>query len=171
MERKQANPGKLRRGDAMSRHVLPAIAVLLSQTLFSSAGLASSCLVTLPPSPAFIPPEPYIARPDGESFWFGSQRLWIRLPIELTAQQGQKLFVWSQDYKEPRQEPKPALVVTGRRLDGESQPFVAQEATNVSHIAGGPAMLIGITVPEIGCWELTAFYHHATVSFIVFVEH
>ena len=155
----------------MYSRVLPSITIFLWQTLFASAGLATSCLVTLPPSPAFVPPEPYKASPDSEGFWFGNRRLWVRLPIELSTHQGQKLFVWSQDYKDPVHEQKPALVVTGRRLDGDSQPFVAQNATNAFNVAGGPAMLIGISVPETGCWELTAFYRSATVSFIVSVDH
>ena len=153
----------------MYSRLLPAVTILLWQTLFASTGLAGSCLITLAPSPTFIPPEPYQASPDG-GFWFGTRRLWVRLPIEFTTHQRQKLFVWSQDYKDPIQESKPALVVTGRRLDGDSQPFVAQNATNAFNFAGGPAMLICITVPETGCWELTAFYRSATVSFIVSVD-
>jgi len=152
----------------MYKPLFAAAAVVLSQTLFAGAGSPAACLTTLPPSPSFIPPKPYTA---SEGFWFGTNALWVHLPIKLTAGQGQKLFVWSEDYKDPRSEPKPAMVVTGRRLDGGSRPFIAQHATNVINIAGGPAMLIGVTVPEAGCWELTVFYRDATLSFIVPVEH
>jgi hypothetical protein len=155
------------------KYLLPAVTVLLWPTLFVNPGFGASgapCLVTLPPSPAFIPPGPYQSSPDENGFWFGDRELWVRLPIELTARQGDKLFVWSTEYKDPARESKPALVVTGRRLDGESRPFVAQNATNVLSLRGGPAMLIGITVPEAGCWELTAFYRSATVSFVVSVN-
>ena len=126
--------------------------------------------MTMAPSPAFVPFNPYVVSPENGGFWFGNERLWVRLPIVLSTRYSQKLFVWSKNFKDPSQIQNPPLVVTGRRLDADSKPFIAQDATNAINVAGGPAMLIGISVPTTGCWELTAFYRGATIRFVVSVE-
>lgn len=139
-------------------------------TVLSTSAVAGSCLVTQAPSPAFIPPDPYVMSPENDGFWFGNERLWVRLPIVFSTRYGQKLFVWSKNFKGPSRDQNPPLVVTGRRLDADTEPFIAQDATHATNVAGGPAMLIGIDVPTTGCWELTAFYRGATIRFVVSVE-
>jgi hypothetical protein len=81
----------------------------------------------------------------------------------------QKVFVWRPGF-DGRTEPSPALIVRGRRVHGDGS-FVAGRATNASHDSfGGSAMLTGVDVPSLGCWELTAEYGGESVTFVVLVE-
>lgn len=147
------------------RTVAQLIGTLVLLAISPGPVLAEGCLVTLPPSPVFVPPDPYIASTNG--FWFGSDALWVHLPLEFEANQGQKVFVFSKNYRSAFSEPKPDLVVTGRRLDGESPRAISGHATNAIKVMGGPAMLVGMTLPAAGCWELTAYYRGASVTFVV----
>ncbi len=144
------------------------VGAVLLLGLSPSPALADGCLVTLPPSPPFVPPAPYTTSSPG--FWFGSDDLWIHLPLEFDANQGQKVFVWSKNYKSASAEPKPDLVITSRRLDGDAPRAISGHATNVIKLAGGPAMLLGMALPTVGCWELTAYYRGASLVFIVSVD-
>ena len=58
------------------------------------------------------------------------------------------------------------LVVTGRRLDGESAPLqiqVAKDAT-AGYIAAS------MVFPKAGCWEVTATAGSSTLTFVTRVE-
>jgi hypothetical protein len=59
-------------------------------------------------------------------------------------------------------------VVTGRRLDAAGT-FSFGPGTNAG-ADFGTAMLVGIDVPSVGCWEITGRYHAATLSYTVLVE-
>ena len=89
-----------------------------------------SCRVTKPPARPFVPPSPYPAETSPDSFWFGTVKLWTRLPADGTWRGlphytpddptfRQKLLFWRKGYKSelPRQ-----LTVTGRRLDASAPP-------------------------------------------------
>jgi hypothetical protein len=136
----------------------------------------ASCPVTVPPADPFTPPEPY--KLDENSFWLGTEKLWIDLsksriwegwtPREperalLTA----KTFWWSVDY-DPHREGNPDLKVTGRRLDGEGPPLLANKATN-AFPPPATAMLVGAYVPTPGCWEITGEYKGQKLSVVVWV--
>ena len=134
----------------------------------------ASCQVTVPPAVPFIPPRPYPADVGEDTFWLGTEKLWIELPksgiwegwtppgpdAPLTA----KTFWWSVDY-DPRRDGNPDLTVTGRRLDGEAPPLLANKA----HTAIGTAMTAGVNVPTPGCWEITGDYKGQKLSFVVWV--
>jgi hypothetical protein len=65
---------------------------------------------------------------------------------------------------------EPELIVTARRLDSDS-PSVAVAHANAVFITGNtPAMMTGIRIPTIGCWEVTGHYGRRTLTFIVSVE-
>ena len=68
-------------------------------------------------------------------------------------------------------ESSPRIAVTGRLLDlGGGDPVpLADEGTNAA-ADFGLAMLVGLTVPSSGCWELTATYKGHTLSYVVEVE-
>src|SRR6266851_2320477 len=92
-----------------------------------------------PASDPLHPSPPYPADVTEYSFWLGTEKLWIELPksgiwegwtppgpdAPLTA----KTFWYSVDY-DLRREGNPDLKVTGRRLDGEAPPILANKATN-----------------------------------------
>ena len=138
---------------------------------------AAACEVTRP-DPVFVPPKPFLRTPPANyaSDWYGSEHLWTMLAYSGEIWQGwvaakppilpQKTFWWSADWK-PGDEPEPTIIVTGRRLDGPGA-FTYGPGTNAS-ADFGTAMLVGIDLPSYGCWELTARYRLATLSYVVSV--
>lgn len=67
-----------------------------------------------------------------------------------------------------RDEPAPALTVVGTRLDG-SGIFTADPATNAERDDFGEAMLVGLEIPSAGCWQITATYDDAVLSYVVLI--
>jgi len=150
--------------------------------LDSQSGLAV-CLTTLAPNPPFLPSEPYlsaIAEPGRSPMLvnatlYGSDALWTMIPLNGTWNElprnangyRQKVFWWS----EPGSERQSKLVLTGRRLDGDSQSIAVMEVTNPYDPFGvGSARLTMVDIPTGGCWELTGHYAGRTLSFVVMVE-
>ena len=131
----------------------------------------ASCLVTLPPAPAFVPPDPYPAVPPdrGYTFWHGTPGLWTRLDADGVWKGRNKLFWWSPGFH-PMQTPYPPLKITGRRLDGEAPELQQPWVTNARVPEwGGWTMLIMLDLPSPGCWEVTGSYGADTLSFIVWM--
>lgn len=134
------------------------------------------CSVTRP-VPAFVPPSPYpaAAPPLYESEWFGSEALWTMVerdggvfgPQAITL--GVKTLWWSSDWPGMRAEPEPAITVVGTRLDGPGS-FTVDDATNAYREDFGEAMLVGVEFPTAGCWQLTARYGDAVLSYVVLVN-
>jgi hypothetical protein len=136
---------------------------------------AAPCAITAP-QPVFVPPEPFLTRPPAnyESEWYGTAHLFTmlrRVPEPLgpwVAANGpfpDKTFWWSVDWVS-RDELEPDITVTGRRLDGVGTFTYGHPGTNAS-ADFGTAMLVGIDYPSVGCWELTARYRDATLSYVV----
>jgi hypothetical protein len=159
--------------------MLPACATAQAHSTGSSAeAVSTSCAITRPPEPAFVPPAPYPAQPPpgyGEAFWYGTAQLWTMLSAEGTWTglphesdgYSQKVFWWRAGYS-GEAEPAPALTMTGRRLDATAAPLKADHPTN-AEADFGQAMLIGVTIPSTGCWELTGHYGGHDLSFVVWV--
>jgi hypothetical protein len=139
----------------------------------------STCELTKPTDP-FVPPAGYPApaRPptsDGE--WYGSARLWtllnrngevwIGLPRATAGTLTQKTFWWSADF-DVNHEPQPAIRVIGRQLDGPGRFSSPGPGTN-AQADFGSAMLTGIDILGPGCWQITATYRQASLSYIVWV--
>lgn len=138
----------------------------------------TGCAVTRP-DPAFVAPSPYPAEapPLYESEWFGSEALWTMIDRDGQIWRGlpqgpdgfvQKTFWWSLDWRGMRDEPEPALTVVGTRLDGPGT-FTAGPATNAARDDFGEAMLVGVEIPTAGCWQITAAYGDAILSYVVSV--
>ena len=167
-------------------HLLPLLyLLLLSQAALSQqAGTATtndvpnSCPVTKPyQTSLFVPPSPYESNAGAGTFWFGTDRLWTNLPANGTWRGlghytpsdptfRQKLFWWRQGY-DWRTEPQPNLKVTGRRLDAQAAPLMADRANNVT--SEPAAMVVGINFPTLGCWKITGRYRDDTLTFVVWV--
>jgi len=166
----------------------PAIVTRLGQIPTQSGASSSSaalrhnppaaCQVTTAPAVAFTPPAPYPAQPPARyvgEFWYGSAALWTMLSQGGTwsglphdqAGYSQKVFWWREGYQSSVEQ-KPELTVTGRRLDGDAAPLVGSGATNAS-ADFGDAMLVGVEVPTLGCWEITGHYHGHDLSFVIWV--
>jgi hypothetical protein len=147
----------------------------------SGAGSSDAgCSVTRP-DPAFVAPSPYpaAAPPLYESEWFGSEALWTMLdrdggvwnhfprgPDSLLV----KTFWWSTDWAGSADEPEPSITVVGTRLDGPGT-FTAGPGTNASRDDFGDAMLVGMEIPTPGCWQITASYGDAVLSYVVWITY
>ena len=136
----------------------------------------ASCPITVPQDPPFVPPSPYDSMGFEGEFWYGSNSLWTAVrqngawealphnPEGFT----QKVFWWRDGYVWT-EEPEPALIVTGERLDASAPPLNASKATNAYASDIGSAMLVGVDLPTLGCWKITGKYGDAEVSFVVWV--
>lgn len=163
----------------MLRYVLAVMAGLLLPVLSSA-----QCLTTLPPNPPFAPPVQYPpSAPGAGMFWYGTDALWIALSVDgkwtmrnnVLAPKGYrtKLVFWRRGF-DWRTEPKPKLIITGKRLDGDA-PSIAVAHANAVFVTDAPGsmppgIMTGIDIPAAGCWELTAHYGGHTLTFIVSVE-
>jgi mono/diheme cytochrome c family protein len=137
-----------------------------------------SCPVTQPPSPAFEPPEGPgdLLREDPLWFWVGSPALWTTLEADGIWRDlphhehgyTQKRPFWSEGYHW-REEQNPELVLTGRRLDGD-EIMTGAGASNAYHPDYGSMIMTAFVLPAAGCWEITASYQDASLSFVVWVE-
>jgi len=141
------------------------------------AGATATCKPSRP-KPVFVPTRSAPAVPPAyyKSSWFGTARLWTMLSDDgeiwrnlpsSPSGLSQKTFWWSEDW-DHRAEPEPRITVTGRRLDGPGT-FSFGPGTNAG-ADFGIAMLVGIEVPTVGCWEITGRYHAAALSFTALVE-
>lgn len=139
-------------------------------------GLAN-CPVTQPPEPPFMPPPPNApTAPWAGEFWYGTNLLWTRVPTSgmwyglphNPDGQRQKVFWWREGYIW-KEDPTPALTVTGRRLDAPAPPLNASEATNAYAEDIQSAMLVGVDFPTPGCWEITGKVVDQELSFVVWV--
>jgi hypothetical protein len=153
---------------------------LLKWTRTMPNGVPKTCPISEPPVRPFVPPSPYPAKTNPDSFWFGTVKLWTNLPADGTWRGlphymprdptfRQKLFFWSQGYS-LRSELHPHLTVTGRRLNASAPPLAADE-TNAGwqDDKEHPFMVTGVNFPTLGCWEITADYHGDKLKFVVWV--
>jgi hypothetical protein len=161
------------------------VALLISLVGFATVGqqnsseqrpaAPASCPLTLPPAVPFTPAGEHKL---DNSFWLGSEKLWISLrksgevwgwlprgpgKPDLTA----KIFWGSVDFDYRRKEDYD-LKVTGRRLDGEAPPLVVDKVTNALFVPNA-AILSGVYIPTPGCWEITGDYKGQKLSFVVWL--
>lgn len=130
-----------------------------------------TCPVTQPQDPPFTPFPPYLLEEPYNEFWYGTENLWTKLPADgrwwwLPYHHdgySQKVWWWRQGY-DSLTELRPKLTVTGQRLDAEALPLQASRATSASS-----AMLVGVGIPTLGCWEITGRYRAYELSFVVWV--
>ncbi|MDQ5823429.1 MAG: hypothetical protein M3441_04345 [Chloroflexota bacterium] len=136
------------------------------------------CAVTQPSESPFAAPAPYRTHaPWTGTFWYGTNRLWTVLPREGSWSglphnpdgYGQKVLWWREGYSWT-EDPTPQLTVTGQRLDAPAPPLHAHKATNAYAEDIGSAMLVGVSFPTPGCWEITGRVHDQELSFVVWVQ-
>lgn len=144
----------------------------------SPAMATEACTVTRP-NPPFAAPSPYPSSPpDDRSAWFGTPQLWTMLELDgevwdaanASFPVGIKVFWWSSNWAGMREEQEPAITVVATRLDGPGT-VTTDHATNAAADSlGGEAMLAGIEFPTPGCWQLTAQYRGAVLSYVVWIK-
>jgi plastocyanin len=140
----------------------------------------ATCPVTKP-TPPFTAPSPAPASPPAsyDEVWYGTRHLWTMLPpagqvwtAGSLPHEGngifQKMFWWSADWK-LESELMPAISVSGVRLDGGGGTFGVAGGTNA--IADfGTAMLVGVEFPFAGCWQVTAKYRDASLTYVLWLK-
>lgn len=139
----------------------------------------ATCPITQPPSIEFVPPAPYPTKISSNGFWLGSEKLWTSRSKDglwrgyWTTEHGvkrkvyfDKVFWWRKGY-DWRTENPPQLKVSGRRLDAPASPFYLNQAHPA--FMRNPAMLTGIDIPSVGCWEITGDYKSDKLTFVVWV--
>jgi len=148
-----------------------------AQTEVASLIPPKDCPVTTSANVSFKAPEPFSPIAPWEGiFWYGSENLWTALDTngvwsklpENPDGYGQKIMWWSSLYS-LKDELEPELIVSGRRLDGEAEPLRFYGATNAMADDIGEAMLAGVEIPTLGCWEITGQYKESEISFVVWV--
>lgn len=147
-------------------------------TAVVAPGSQEGCPLTIPPRPGFVPPKPYPPRPPDlyRSLWYGSAALWTMLAPEGAVWRGlpesrgkftQKTLWWSN--RLPPKKGPTRITVTGRRLDRPGSFEAGHPGGGGFREDIGRFMLVGIEIPP-GCWELTARYRDAELSYVVLVE-
>jgi hypothetical protein len=146
-----------------------------------SRNASVSCPITKPPEHPFVPPAPYSAQLNPNSFWFGTEKLWTFLTADGTWNGlphytpddptfRQKLFFWRAGF-DARSEPQPALTITGKRLDAPAPPLASDQANAGWQTRDQPFIVTGINIPTLGCWQITAHYQGQNLTFVVRVTH
>jgi len=153
--------------------------ILIGAVMFLSACVsqtsptkANSCPVTTPSQQSLSLP---IDIEYEERFWYGNPALWTNLPSDGiwyglrrdATGYVQKTVFWREGF-DALGEPNPALTLSGRRLDGWAPTFTESDATH-GFDETGAFMLMGVKIPTEGCWEFTARYQDANLTFVVLV--
>jgi hypothetical protein len=138
----------------------------------------SSCPITKPSDPPFVPPVPLQA---SGATWIGSAKLWTFVPADGVwralphytpedSRYRQKVFWWSERF-DWRTENPPDLTITGQRLDGASIPLSSDPNANAgwTNDRNHPFMVDGIFIPTLGCWKITGHYKNEELSYVVWV--
>lgn len=132
----------------------------------TTATVAFTCPVTIPPEPGHTPTSDHPPTPAhlGDTVWFGTDALWTVIPVD-GSYLPRKSVWWSADF-DVNEDETPPLAVTYRRLDGDTVVEYPAPGTNAYTPEDGWFMMNGIDPDEAGCWEVTATYGDATVTYV-----
>lgn len=146
------------------------------------------CPVTVPPQPGLIPPEPYPPEPPlfpepFQDVWYGSPELWTildhngavwrGLPVAQDGHVGDKTLWFSENFSTAEGEDFTGdadITVTAVHLDGSSPEVIERGGVPSFNRDIKNFMLVGLELPEPGCWEVTATYRGAELSYVVLVK-
>lgn len=143
----------------------------------SAATSDAGCAVTRP-DPAFAAPSPYPSSPPDDRYaWFGTPQLWTMLELDGEIWDaanspfplGIKIFWWSSNWAGMRAEQEPDITVVATRLDGPGAVATDHGTNAYADSLGGEAMLAGIEFPTPGCWQVTALYRGAVLSYVLWI--
>jgi hypothetical protein len=151
--------------------------LLLSSLIFTACSplLGGDCPVSQPGDLSFVPPDPMPAEaPFADQFWHGSAQLWTMLPKSGLWQDlpqtddgySQKLWWWAPGY-DFQEEPNPIFELLANPLGRFGAQYRFEQATNANSGELGSAILLGVSFPYAGCWEITGNYGGESLSYIV----
>ena len=127
------------------------------------------CPVTVP-AQSFNPPDPWNAeRTDPNQLWFGKDALWTVLSAD-GSYLPRKSVWWSVNYRDPGLDPQPDITVTWTLRNSPRDVVVTNNgiATNGSTAEDGVFMIAGIDPNYTGCWEVTAIYDGASLTYFYY---
>ena len=135
--------------------------------------------------PGFVPPEPYPPEPPGfENVWYGTPELWTflepngavwsDLPVGKGPHAvGNKTLWFSENFSTADGEDfsgNAEITLTGVNLDGSAPKVVEEGGVPSFNRYVKNFMLVGLGLPEPGCWEITATYKGAELTYALWVE-
>ena len=141
-----------------------------SSEVTQPAHVPADCVVTIPDG-SFVPPAEYPATPQGNAEgWYGTDELWTNLVLDGKYQRRKTQF-WSVNFEGGATEPKPEIQVTWVKLDDSSvDPIVlGPPGTQASTVAQGDHMIGGSDPIDKGCWEVTATYKGASLTYVYYL--
>lgn len=130
--------------------------------------IPTDCPVTVPGT-NFTPPNRYPATPsDPGHAWYGTEELWTSLPISGEYLRRKSIW-WSINFGGGRIEESPEIRTVWRLLDITRDVTLAENAgTNAYTTKDGWFMIAGIDPDVAGCWEVTASYKGASLTYVYF---
>jgi hypothetical protein len=142
------------------------------------------CSVTVPPRPGFVPPEPYPPEPPFEQAWYGTPKLWTLLDSNGAVWRdlpvgkgphavGDKTLWFSENFSTAEGEDfsgEAEITLRAVDLDGSASEVVQQGGVPSFNRDIKNFMLVGLGLPEPGCWEVTATYKDAELSYTFLVK-
>ncbi len=126
------------------------------------------CPVTIPEQ-GFTPPADYPATPsDPNSVWYGNDQLWTVLSTD-GSYLPRKSVWWSVNFPGGSVEEIPPISVTYRLLNVDRDLTIqSTEGTNAYTDADGWFMIADIDPNYSGCWEITATYKGASLTYVYY---
>lgn len=124
------------------------------------------CPVTVPVDGAFVAPDPWAPdAPHEGAAWFGSDDLWTIIDID--GHTPRKSVWWSANFPGGAVEERPAIAVVYERLDEPGTVVdLGPDGTNANTALDGWFMIAGGEPETAGCWQATATYKGATLSYV-----
>lgn len=148
-----------------------------------TARYVDGCWVTVPPGQGFVAPEPYPPEPFDQQVWYGTPGLWTildvngaewrGLPVAEDGHVGNKTLWFSENFSTAEAEDfsgDAGITVTAVRLDRPAPTVVEEGGVPSFNRYIKNFLLVGLEVPEPGCWEVTARYQGAELTYVLHVE-
>lgn len=147
----------------------------------AEAAPSPDCPVTAPER-LFTPPRPYPPDPvDEDMVWYGTNELWTMidpngqvwrdLPVGPDGDLTQKTLWWSQHLSSGE---SAEIRITAEHLNGSAPTVEVSGPGGANSSPSSPSfgifMVVGFELPQPGCWEITAEYRGATVSYVVWID-
>jgi hypothetical protein len=146
---------------------------------------SDTCPVTVPPQPGFVPPEPYPPEPGFGQVWYGTSDLWTNLdpngavwrglPVERDGSVGDKTLWFSENFSTAQGEDfsgNADITLTAVDLAGSARTIVQEGGVPSFNRDIKNFILVGLVLPGSGskCWEITAEYRGAELTYVLRVE-
>ena len=141
-----------------------AMSIVLGLFLSACGTNEFDCPITEPNG--YVPPETVTAPRLDEYRWHGTAELFTPFNAD-GSYFWRKTVLWSANFPGGSVEERPKVDVTWERLDVEPPPLSNDgDATNAYTPDDGWFMIAGIDPNELGCWQVTAEYKGAVLTYV-----